>query len=192
METGDDDTHNAAAASKGSVPPITTKREDLDVKTRESVETNRPTPAPTAQTGTVTGNGSAANGSFESATTTTAKGRSSKTSTPVLAAVTEPNTLPQRVRQTRGTDPTPARRSHKKGAAPVLLPPSEDEESVHEGDDVDEDGEPRYCYCNEISFGDMVACDNDACPREWFHLACVGLTKPPAKNGKTETLPLFL
>jgi hypothetical protein len=29
----------------------------------------------------------------------------------------------------------------------------------------------------------MVACDNDACPREWFHLSCVGLTKPPGKNG---------
>jgi hypothetical protein len=30
----------------------------------------------------------------------------------------------------------------------------------------------------------MVACDNDACPREWFHLSCVGLTKPPGKNGE--------
>jgi hypothetical protein len=58
-----------------------------------------------------------------------------------------------------------------------------DEESIHEGDDEDE--EPRYCYCNEISFGDMVACDNDACPREWFHLSCVGMTKPPGKNGKS-------
>jgi hypothetical protein len=31
----------------------------------------------------------------------------------------------------------------------------------------------------------MVACDNDACPREWFHLSCVGLTKPPGKNGES-------
>jgi hypothetical protein len=30
----------------------------------------------------------------------------------------------------------------------------------------------------------MVACDNDACPREWFHLSCVGLTKPPGRNGE--------
>jgi len=55
---------------------------------------------------------------------------------------------------------------------------------MHEGDDEDEEGEPRYCYCNEVSFGEMVACDNDACPREWFHLSCVGMTKPPGKNGK--------
>lgn len=50
--------------------------------------------------------------------------------------------------------------------------------------DEDEEGEPRYCYCNEVSFGDMIGCDNDACPREWFHLSCVGLTKPPATNGE--------
>jgi hypothetical protein len=25
----------------------------------------------------------------------------------------------------------------------------------------------------------MVACDNEHCPREWFHLDCVGLSRPP-------------
>jgi hypothetical protein len=25
----------------------------------------------------------------------------------------------------------------------------------------------------------MVACDNDDCPREWFHLACVNMDKAP-------------
>ncbi|PLN81442.1 hypothetical protein BDW42DRAFT_169085 [Aspergillus taichungensis] len=97
----------------------------------------------------------------------------------------------QRVRPTRSTDPAPAKRSHKKNgsipAAVVARAPSEEEESsLHEGegDDEDDDGEPRYCYCNEISFGEMVACDNDACPREWFHLSCVGLNKPPGKNVK--------
>ena len=27
--------------------------------------------------------------------------------------------------------------------------------------------EPRYCYCNGVSYGEMVACDNEKCPREW-------------------------
>ncbi|KAI8088819.1 uncharacterized protein BX664DRAFT_331465 [Halteromyces radiatus] len=40
--------------------------------------------------------------------------------------------------------------------------------------------EPRYCYCNQVSFGDMVACDGDNCDKEWFHYACVGLAEPPA------------
>ncbi|CAO0795599.1 unnamed protein product [Mucor circinelloides] len=39
--------------------------------------------------------------------------------------------------------------------------------------------EPKYCYCNQVSFGDMVACDGDNCEKEWFHYACVGLAEPP-------------
>ncbi|KAF8270371.1 hypothetical protein EI94DRAFT_1723065 [Lactarius quietus] len=39
--------------------------------------------------------------------------------------------------------------------------------------------EPKYCYCNNISFGDMVACDHPQCKLEWFHLDCVGLTEAP-------------
>ncbi|KAL2866541.1 putative PHD finger domain protein (Ing1) [Aspergillus lucknowensis] len=113
------------------------------------------------------------------------KSRPSKTSTPVLASA-EP--VQQRVRPTRSTDPAPKRTQKKNSgnSAPAMPPPtaSDGEESLHEGDDEDEEGEPRYCYCNEISFGEMVACDNDACPREWFHLSCVGLTKPPGRNVK--------
>lgn len=40
--------------------------------------------------------------------------------------------------------------------------------------------EEVYCWCQQPSFGDMIACDNDKCPREWFHYACVGITKVPA------------
>ena len=39
--------------------------------------------------------------------------------------------------------------------------------------------EPRYCICNQVSYGDMVACDNSDCPYEWFHYPCVGITAPP-------------
>lgn len=37
----------------------------------------------------------------------------------------------------------------------------------------------RYCFCNNVSYGDMIGCDDDDCEREWFHLECVGLSKPP-------------
>lgn len=43
--------------------------------------------------------------------------------------------------------------------------------------DVDE---RRYCFCENVSYGDMIGCDDDACPREWFHLECVGLKEPPS------------
>ena len=39
--------------------------------------------------------------------------------------------------------------------------------------------EPRYCYCGDISYGDMIACDNPECEKEWFHLPCTGLAHPP-------------
>ena len=38
--------------------------------------------------------------------------------------------------------------------------------------------EPTYCICKQVSFGEMIACDNDDCPIEWFHYTCVGLTDP--------------
>lgn len=36
-------------------------------------------------------------------------------------------------------------------------------------------GEPTYCYCGKVSFGDMIACDNPDCAIEWFHNVCVGI-----------------
>ncbi|KAI1790723.1 hypothetical protein LXA43DRAFT_890391 [Ganoderma leucocontextum] len=39
--------------------------------------------------------------------------------------------------------------------------------------------EPRYCFCNQVSYGDMIGCDNPTCPREWFHMGCIGLVRPP-------------
>lgn len=44
----------------------------------------------------------------------------------------------------------------------------------------DEKGlEPTYCYCDQVSFGEMVGCDGDTCKREWFHLPCIGFKNPP-------------
>lgn len=48
-----------------------------------------------------------------------------------------------------------------------------DEDAEGEGDDK------KYCTCQSVSYGNMVACDNDDCPYEWFHWSCVGMTKEP-------------
>ncbi|CDK26831.1 unnamed protein product [Kuraishia capsulata CBS 1993] len=37
-----------------------------------------------------------------------------------------------------------------------------------------------YCFCQQISYGNMVACDNPDCKYEWFHYGCVGLKEPPS------------
>ncbi|ORZ03483.1 hypothetical protein BCR43DRAFT_429643, partial [Syncephalastrum racemosum] len=39
--------------------------------------------------------------------------------------------------------------------------------------------EPLYCYCRQVSYGEMVGCDGENCPYEWFHMDCVGLDAPP-------------
>jgi inhibitor of growth protein 3 len=65
---------------------------------------------------------------------------------------------------------------------------------VGEGDGEGDDR--TYCFCEGISYGEMIACDDVNCEREWvrhislcldtvyssilqFHLACIGLTVPP-------------
>ncbi|XP_028832254.1 inhibitor of growth protein 2 [Denticeps clupeoides] len=39
--------------------------------------------------------------------------------------------------------------------------------------------EPTYCLCEQVSYGEMIGCDNEQCPIEWFHFTCVGLTYKP-------------
>lgn len=71
------------------------------------------------------------------------------------------------------------------------------------GEEIDAD-EPRYCYCGDVSYGDMVACEDEnvssslcwlsnlyvhllrvyQCEREWFHFGCVGLMEPPGRRVK--------
>ncbi|XP_074287277.1 PHD finger protein ING1 isoform X2 [Silene latifolia] len=39
--------------------------------------------------------------------------------------------------------------------------------------------EPTYCVCNQVSYGEMVGCDNNECRIEWFHFGCVGVKEKP-------------
>ncbi|XP_060844638.1 inhibitor of growth protein 4-like [Rhopalosiphum padi] len=39
--------------------------------------------------------------------------------------------------------------------------------------------EPKFCLCNQVSFGEMIGCDNPDCTIEWFHFVCVKLTTKP-------------
>lgn len=107
---------------------------------------------------------------------TRGNGKTSKTATPTQGLFTES----QRTRPVRGAEP--GKRSHKKGAGLAAQLAA----SVQDNDEEEEGGEePRYCYCNQISYGEMVACDMGDCPREWFHLDCLGLNKAPKGTGKS-------
>jgi hypothetical protein len=54
--------------------------------------------------------------------------------------------------------------------------------SNHASDVLDmpvDPNEPTYCLCHQVSYGEMIGCDNNDCPIEWFHFVCVGLTTKP-------------
>jgi hypothetical protein len=141
-------------------------------------------------------NGDVMQGIQTTTITTTKSGRASKPSTPAIPQFPEP----VRSRSSRNILEAASsnKRSHKKGAGAAaqqqLLAQQQNSElddgaSSMQGDDedgemVDEDAdEPRYCYCNEVSYGEMVGCDAENCEREWFHLQCVGLKVAPKING---------
>ncbi|VEN59115.1 unnamed protein product [Callosobruchus maculatus] len=65
------------------------------------------------------------------------------------------------------------RKSRQAAQVPKEESPPREEEAV-----IDPD-EPTYCLCDQISYGEMIMCDNDLCPIEWFHFSCVTLTTKP-------------
>ncbi|XP_053694523.1 inhibitor of growth protein 4 isoform X1 [Sabethes cyaneus] len=74
------------------------------------------------------------------------------------------------------------RKGHKKNAE--LDDSAQDGGHVtpHPSDVLDmpvDPNEPTYCLCHQVSYGEMIGCDNPDCPIEWFHFACVGLTTKP-------------
>ncbi|KAJ7431740.1 hypothetical protein B0H11DRAFT_840446 [Mycena galericulata] len=70
----------------------------------------------------------------------------------------------------------PVARSSNHGAPPPGPPDNAPPDG--EGGEADGDDKP-YCFCQRVSFGQMIACDDTNCQVEWFHIACIGLTTPP-------------
>lgn len=83
--------------------------------------------------------------------------------------------LEGRVGESDEGDSKPGRKKKKKRGRPRK------KKDPKSDDDADDQlvAEPTYCFCNKVSSGDMVACDNEDCEREWFHYDCVGLQAPP-------------
>lgn len=52
--------------------------------------------------------------------------------------------------------------------------------------------EPTYCICQQVSYGEMIGCDNPDCHVEWFHFGCIKLVaKPKGKWYCPKCLPMF-
>ncbi|OMH85295.1 Chromatin modification-related protein png1 [Zancudomyces culisetae] len=70
-------------------------------------------------------------------------------------------------------------RKHRKTNVSEKVETKGQKEKDKEESGNEESDDQLYCFCRQVSFGDMVACDSDNCPYEWFHYECVGLTAPP-------------
>jgi hypothetical protein len=93
---------------------------------------------------------------------------------PVASPVPGP---PHSTRQQRSSQF--ASRTPQQAPPPTADAEEDEEDSEHDPDDPNE---PKYCYCNRGSYGEMVACDNDDCTREWFHLGCTELREAPGEE----------
>lgn len=188
-----------AVISKGEhvIPDGTTGHVEADIPS-ETLVGSRASDRPLKREETENGTGrSRSNRPPSISVSTRGGGKLSKTTTPLNATFSDP---PPRSRPSRTIEP-PIKRSHKKGAgiaaqlAAAAAAANRDEEGSSiqgdEEDDDDDETEPRYCYCNQVSYGEMVACDMETCPREWFHLDCVGLTKAPKGNSKSDSVHLI-
>lgn len=103
------------------------------------------------------------------------KGRGGSPSTSPTPSDSQASTSPTPSSLPHGHDGTSEGRSRRRGADA-----SDDEGEEVEADAENEDDDSQvYCTCQRVSFGDMVACDNDECPYQWFHWGCVGLKEEP-------------
>ncbi|KAF8167562.1 hypothetical protein B0H34DRAFT_644945 [Crassisporium funariophilum] len=92
-----------------------------------------------------------------------------------------------RAQQLEGPGMPVARSASIHSAAPSIPILAAAAEPTDAGDG-DGDGDDRtYCFCDGVSYGEMIACDDAQCEREWFHLACIGLTVPPEGRWFCET-----
>ncbi|KAF5391860.1 hypothetical protein D9757_001658 [Collybiopsis confluens] len=94
-----------------------------------------------------------------------------------------PTTVGVVVEETEQPQPT-KRRGGRKGKRPAIKP--------SEGSGAEQNTSLKitlpamdnrlYCYCHKPSAGEMVACDNEECENQWFHLSCIGLATLPEED----------
>ncbi|KAF2036693.1 hypothetical protein EK21DRAFT_51856 [Setomelanomma holmii] len=182
--------------------PVAMKQEEHLQQDPERMDIDMPTPAPlTTRAGRTSKTATPVAGSFpeipmaRSRSTRNANNSNSNTSSENNSTTTgsvSKRGHKKNAQSTSNTAPAsttaksaPNTKSNPPSSAASSLAPDQENEYPEAEVESDEDGdEPRYCYCNEVSYGNMVACDNDDCPREWFHLACVNLEKAPVGRTK--------
>ena len=83
-------------------------------------------------------------------------------------------------RRKGGSRTSPSTTADDESVASEAGTEDEDMAGVNGADgDEEESDDTKYCFCQRVSFGDMVACDNDHCEYQWFHWECVNIKEEP-------------
>lgn len=179
-------------------PPLESRQSSVRPPSRQSVAaTVEPTPA--AVTRALRRNSTPASNvrktpkptASPKAADTTAAGRRSKRPQGAVAQNNEDGAAIIKTGRRQGNKPGPGTKIKlQTGSGEVNTTPSPAQYIRTDVDgrvEVIPDDEPRYCICDDVSYGDMIACDHgvpkDGCP-EWFHMACVGLHDMPGRTVK--------
>lgn len=96
------------------------------------------------------------------------------------AALTAKSGVNKSKRRKAGSRASPSTTADDESVASEAGTEDEDMSGVGGGEgEEDESDDTKYCFCQRVSFGDMVACDNDNCQFQWFHWECVGIKEEP-------------
>ncbi|KAI0921156.1 hypothetical protein AcW1_010297 [Taiwanofungus camphoratus] len=119
--------------------------------------------------------------------TTTASAGSIKLPSPAPMIASSGYSSGQRSRLSQQVHPRQSPLRSRRVTASAGLDADEDAEGEDDLDDAMEEGgdaedKELYCFCQKLSYGEMIACDNPNCRYQWFHLPCVNLKPPLPEN----------
>ncbi|KAK4238454.1 hypothetical protein C8A03DRAFT_33541 [Achaetomium macrosporum] len=182
-------------ASKPSTPATATFAEAASSTAATTSSRSRPSRNNTTESGgsavTNTAATTTVTTSTSSATTTTTTSSTTKRSHKKGASISATAVAVSQVAQQAATAVEKDKEKDREPAASSKKDRSNNGAHAEEEDDEEQDGDDEpvaddelYCFCNQGSYGEMVACDGEGCPREWFHLECVGLKVAPKGNAK--------
>jgi hypothetical protein len=100
--------------------------------------------------------------------------------------VNEDEVIPQFVEYLMAIEGLPVHETDERRYAKRLRRASRKPGSI--SSDEEDPSTQVYCICKHIGFGEMIACDDENCEIEWYHVGCVGL-KPGEMNRGTWYCP---
>lgn len=86
---------------------------------------------------------------------------------------------PDKVGTHVGSTGNDSKKRKRRVATTPAIPPAASKTAKVQKPKTNEYGEPLYCYCNQVAYGEMVGCDGEDCELEWFHLPCIGFETIP-------------